>query len=62
VAGFLRGYVLDHSEASPLFGFVSRRSAERSLAPLQADPQAAWILATLAALLSGDWLSARESR
>jgi Asparagine synthase len=62
VAGFLRGYVLDHSEASPLFGFVSRRSAERSLAPPQADPQAAWILATLAALLSGDWLSARESR
>jgi hypothetical protein len=60
VAGFLRGYVLDHSEASPLFGFVSRRSAERSLAPPPADPQAAWALATLAALLSGDWLSARE--
>jgi hypothetical protein len=26
----------------------------------QSDPHAAWALATLAALLSGDWLSARE--
>ncbi len=60
VAGFLRGYVLDHGEASPLFGIVSRRAAERSLASPQADPHAAWALATLAALLSGDWLSARE--
>ena len=60
VAGFLRGYVLDHGEASVLFGLVSRRAAERSLALPQADPHAAWALATLAALLSGDWLSARE--
>jgi len=60
VAGFLRGYVLDHGEASVLFGVVSRRGAERSLALPQADPHAAWALATLAALLSGDWLSARE--
>jgi hypothetical protein len=60
VAGFLRGYVLDHGEASVLFGIVSRRAAERSLALPQADPHAAWALATLAALLSGDWLSARE--
>ena len=60
VAGFLRGYVLDHGEASVLFGVVSRRAAERSLALPQADPHAAWALATLAALLSGDWLSARE--
>jgi len=60
VAGFLRGYVLDHGEASVLFGIVSRPAAERSLALPQADPHAAWALATLAALLSGDWLSARE--
>jgi hypothetical protein len=60
VAGFLRGYVLDHGNASTLFGLVSRRAAERSLALPQADPHAAWALATLAALLSGDWLSARE--
>ena len=60
VSGFLRGYVLDHGQASALFGIVSRRAAERSLASPQADPHAAWALATLAALLSGDWLSARE--
>ena len=60
VAGFLRGYVLDHGEASVLFGVVSRRAAERSLALPQADPLVSWALATLAALLSGDWLSARE--
>jgi len=61
VAGFLRGYVLDHAEPSPLFGIVSRPAAERSLALPLADPQAAWALATLAALLSGDWLRARET-
>jgi hypothetical protein len=60
VAGFLRGYVLDQGETSALFGIVSRRAAERSLALPQSDPHAAWALATLAALLSGDWLSARE--
>jgi hypothetical protein len=60
VARFLRGYVLDHGEAGPVFGIVSRRAAERCLAAPLADPQAAWALATLAALLSGDWLSARE--
>ncbi len=60
VARFLRGYVLDHGEAGPVFGIVSRRAAERCLALPQADPQAAWALATLTALLSGDWLSARE--
>jgi hypothetical protein len=60
VARFLRGYVLDHGEAGPVFGIVSRRAAERCLAVPQADPQAAWALATLTALLSGDWLSARE--
>jgi hypothetical protein len=60
VARFLRGYVLDHDEAGPVFGIVSRRAAERCLASPQADPHAAWALATLAALLSGDWLNARE--
>jgi hypothetical protein len=60
-ARFLRGYVLDHGDASPMFGIVSRRAAERSLRSPQADPHAVWSLATLAALLSGDWLDARDS-
>jgi Asparagine synthase len=60
VARFLRGYVLDHGGSSPLFGIVSRRAAERSLASPRADPHAAWALATVAALVSGDWLSARD--
>jgi hypothetical protein len=60
VAGFLRGYILDHDEASPLFGIVRRRAAEHLLRPPQADRHGAWALATLAALLSGDWLNARE--
>ena len=60
VAGFLRGYVLDHGEASPVFGIVRRSAAERLLRAPQADRQGAWALATLTALLSGDWLNARE--
>ncbi len=56
---FLRGYVLDHGDASPMFGIVRRRAAERSLSSPQADAHAVWALATLAALLSGDWLNAR---
>jgi hypothetical protein len=60
VAGFLRGYVLDHGAASPLFGIVRRRTAEQLLGSPHADPQGTWTLATLAALLSGDWLNARE--
>jgi hypothetical protein len=60
VAGFLRSYVLDHDEASPVFGILRRRAAERLLRPPQADRHGAWALATLAALLSGDWLNARE--
>jgi hypothetical protein len=60
IAGFLRGYVLDHGGASPMFGIVSRQAAERSLRSPQPDPHAVWALATLAALLSGDWLNARE--
>ncbi len=60
VAGFLRGYVLDHGQASPVFGIVRRSAAERLLRAPQADRQGAWALATLTALLSGDWLNARE--
>ena len=54
-----RGYVLDHGDASPMFAIVRRRAAERSLSSPQADAHAVWALATLAALLSGDWLNAR---
>ena len=60
VAGFLRGYVLDHGRASPVFGIVRRGAAERLLRAPHADRQGAWALATLTALLSGDWLNARE--
>jgi asparagine synthase len=60
VAGFLRGYVLDHGEAAPVFGVVRRRAAERLLRAPQADRHGVWALATLTALLSGDWLNARE--
>jgi Asparagine synthase len=60
VVQFLRGYVLDHDEASPVFGILRRRAAERLLRPPQADRHGAWALATLTALLSGDWLNARE--
>ena len=60
VAGFLRGYVLDHGGASPVFGIVRHSAAERLLRAPQADRHGVWALATLTALLSGDWLSARE--
>ncbi len=60
VAGFLRGYVLDHGETSPVFGIVRRSAAERLLRAPQADRHGIWALATLTALLSGDWLNARE--
>jgi len=59
MAKFLRGYVLDHGDTSPMFGVVRRRAAERSLSTPEADAHAVWALATLAALLSGDWLNAR---
>jgi hypothetical protein len=59
VAGFLRGYVLDHAGTSPVFGIVRRSAAERLLRAPQADRQGAWALATLTALLTGDWLNAR---
>ena len=38
-----------------------RSAAERALRPPQRDSQAVWALATLAALLSGDWLNARPA-
>ena len=60
--GFLREYVLDLDGAARLFAVVSRPAAERALRPPQADPQAAWSLATLAALLSGDWRNCRQPR
>ena len=60
VAGFLRGYVLDHGEAAPVFGVVRRSAAERLLRAPQADRHGVWALATLTALLSRDWLNARE--
>jgi hypothetical protein len=60
MAGFLRGYVLDHGESSLVFGVVRRSAAERLLRAPQADRYGAWALATLTALLSGDWLNARE--
>ena len=60
MAGFLRDYTLDLGGTGPMFDIVRRQAAERVLRPPHADPDAAWALATLAALLSGDWLNARE--
>jgi hypothetical protein len=57
-ATFLRGYVLD--QGSELFGVVSKRAAERVLDLPHTDHETVWALATLAALLSGDWLSLRQ--
>jgi hypothetical protein len=60
MARLLRDYALDLGAAGGMFEIVRRSAAERALAPPQADSHAAWALATLAALLSGDWLNARE--
>jgi len=60
MARLLRDYALDLGAAGGMFEIVRRSAAERALAPPQADAHAAWALATLAALLSGDWLNARE--
>jgi hypothetical protein len=57
MAKFLRGYVLDHGGASRMFAIVRRRAAERSLRTPQADAHTVWALATLAAMMSGDWLN-----
>ena len=60
MARLLRDYALDLGAAGGMFEIVRRSAAERALAPPQPDSHAAWALATLAALLSGDWLNARE--
>ena len=60
MARLLRDYALDLGAAGGMFEIVRRSAAERALAPPQVDSEAAWALATLAALLSGDWLNARE--
>src|SRR5580700_45559 len=59
MARLLRDYALDLGAAGGMFEIVRRSAAERALAPPQPDAHAAWALATLAALLSGDWLNAR---
>ncbi len=58
VAAFLRDYVLDHSSA--MSGMISKGAAERVLRPPHTDHESVWLLATLATLLSQDWLRARE--
>jgi hypothetical protein len=60
MARFLRDYTLDLGGAGGLFDVVRREAAEQVLRSPLADPQAAWALATLAALMSGDWLNARS--
>jgi Asparagine synthase len=60
MARLLRDYALDQGGAGGMFELVRRPAAERVLRPPQQDSHAAWALATLAALLSGDWLNARE--
>jgi hypothetical protein len=62
MARFLREYTLDLGSAGRMFDVVRRQAAERVLRPPHADPDAVWALATLAALLSGDWLNAREPK
>ena len=61
VAGFLRDYVLGTGSAGGLFAIVSRPAAERLLRPPHTDPVTVWALATLAALISDDWLNARAA-
>ena len=61
MARLLRDYALDQGAAGGMFDLVRRTAAERALRPPQQDAQAAWALATLAALLSGDWLNARQA-
>ncbi len=59
MARLLRDYAMDLGAAGGMFEIVRRPAAERALRPPQPDAHAAWALATLAALLSGDWLNAR---
>jgi Asparagine synthase len=60
LARFLRDYTLDLGAAGGLFEVVRRGAAEQVLRSPLADLHAAWALATLAALVSGDWLNARS--
>ncbi len=60
MARLLREYALDVGAAGGMFGLVRRSAAERALRTPQQDTHAVWALATLAALLSGDWLNARN--
>jgi asparagine synthetase B (glutamine-hydrolysing) len=60
LASFLRGYILDAGGTGPMFEIIRRPAVERLLQPPHADPQTTWTLATLAALLSGDWLNGRH--
>ena len=60
MARMLRDYALDLGAAGGMFDLVRRAAAERALRPPQRDTHAVWALATLAALLSGDWLNARS--
>jgi hypothetical protein len=60
MAALLRDYALDLGAAGGMFDLVRRTAAEQALRPPQRDSHAVWALATLAALLSGDWLNARE--
>ena len=60
MARLLREYALDLGAAGGMFEIVRRSAAERALAPPQPDSHTAWALATLAAVLSGDWLNARD--
>jgi len=59
MARLLRDYTLDLGAAGGMFDLVRRSAAERALRLPQQDSHAVWALATLAALLSGDWLNAR---
>jgi len=59
VAMFLRDYVLD--QESDLFQVVSKRAAERVLSVPHTDHETVWALATLACLMSGDWLFCRNA-
>ena len=61
VARFLRDYIIDQGTAGGLFAAVNRPAADRLLRLPHADPVTVWALATLATLVSGDWLSARAS-
>ena len=60
MARLLREYTLDLGATGGLFEVVRREAAEQVLRSPRADPHAAWALATLAALVSGDWLNARS--